>query len=643
MRTAILAGALFCAASNTFAEEIPFFALPTVVVTPQRFEAAPNKIAANISVISRDTIEHSTATSLPELLSREAGIKVRDSSGSPDQQIDLRGFGITGDRNTLVLLDGQRLSEIELVTPQLSKIPVDAIERIEIVRGSGAVLYGGGATGGVINIITRAPRPGQREAYAAFGYGSLNTTNVRLGGLLGTEAFSFGLHANRYDSDNYRDNNAVHQENVEGDLRFSTGKVDWKFKFGSDDQTLRLPGTRSDTQLETNRRGTSSPNDFNTRTGKHVSLGGTANFAKVELTADLSYRQREATAFFAPSFRSNTQVDVLAATPRVKIQHKLFGKPNVLITGLDWDEWDYESNDNFGTKTVARQKNQALFFQNQTSFTTATHFTWGARLQHVSSALGTLKHNRTPTAYELGLRHAWTPGFSTYAKTGRSFRIATVDENNNLSALLEPQTSHDLEIGAEFQARTGKLGVAIFQTRLNNEIYFQRLTGAFGTNINLSPTERRGLELSGAWNPLRGLSLTANYSYTEAKFREGSYGGVDVTGNDIPLVPRHSANLGATWHLNSKTRLSTDAQYVGQQRLDNDQDNTFARQIPSYVLVNAGIFHDMDNWRLALGVKNLFDEKYFSYGIRSRTNSTFNAYPAAERTFFTSVEYRFKP
>ena len=108
-------------------------------------------------------------------------------------------------------------------------------------------------------------------------------------------------------------------------------------------------------------------------------------------------------------------------------------------------------------------------------------------------------------------------------------------------------------------------------------------------------------------------------------------------------MPRHSANLGLTWNISSKTRLSTDAQYVGQQRFDNDQDNTFARQIPSYVLVNAGIFHDINNWRLALGVKNLFDEKYYSYGIRSRTNSTFNAYPAAERTFFTSVEYRFKP
>ena len=68
----------------------------------------------------------------------------------------MRGFGIFGDQNTLVLLDGQRISENEQASVNWSAIPLSAIERIEIMRGSGAVLYGGGATGGTINIITKA-------------------------------------------------------------------------------------------------------------------------------------------------------------------------------------------------------------------------------------------------------------------------------------------------------------------------------------------------------------------------------------------------------------------------------------------------------------------------------------------------------
>src|SRR5258706_11106777 len=76
----------------------------------------------------------------------------------------MRGFGITGDQNTLVLLNGQRLNDIELTTIGWTAVPLDSIERIEILRGSGSVLYGGGATGGTVNIITRTPPPGASAA-----------------------------------------------------------------------------------------------------------------------------------------------------------------------------------------------------------------------------------------------------------------------------------------------------------------------------------------------------------------------------------------------------------------------------------------------------------------------------------------------
>src|SRR6267142_547867 len=103
----------------------------------------------NVTVITGEDIRSSGETSLPRLLARQPGVFVRDSSGSPDMQVDLRGFGVTGDQNTLVLLDGRRLSEYELTSARWSSIPIESIDRIEIVRGSGAVLYGGGATGGV--------------------------------------------------------------------------------------------------------------------------------------------------------------------------------------------------------------------------------------------------------------------------------------------------------------------------------------------------------------------------------------------------------------------------------------------------------------------------------------------------------------
>ena len=150
-----------------------------LVVTATRFALPPQDSPPGLSVISADRIANSSASSLPELLAREAGIVTRDSTGSPDAQIDMRGFGVSGDQNTLLLLNGQRLNEIELVSQRWSAIPLESIERIEILRGGGAVLYGGNATGGTINIITRAPQAGTRSANVSLLRGSLDTQGVK--------------------------------------------------------------------------------------------------------------------------------------------------------------------------------------------------------------------------------------------------------------------------------------------------------------------------------------------------------------------------------------------------------------------------------------------------------------------------------
>ena len=137
---------------------MPAHAEDAVIVTATRFPERLLDSGVGMVVINAEAIAASTATTLPELLARTAGIHVRNNSGSPDLQLDMRGFGITGDQNTLVLLDGIRINQNDLSPTQLSAIPLNAVERIEILPGGGAVQYGGGASGGTVNIITRGPR-----------------------------------------------------------------------------------------------------------------------------------------------------------------------------------------------------------------------------------------------------------------------------------------------------------------------------------------------------------------------------------------------------------------------------------------------------------------------------------------------------
>ena len=131
----------------------------------------------NTQIIDSEQIRQSPARTLPELLSLEAGIFSRSLYGNNATRatIDIRGFGATSAQNTLILVDGRRLNDVDLAAVDFSAIPLANIERVEIMRGGGAVLYGDGAVGGTINIITKQPATlgstGQVEL-AAGNYGT---------------------------------------------------------------------------------------------------------------------------------------------------------------------------------------------------------------------------------------------------------------------------------------------------------------------------------------------------------------------------------------------------------------------------------------------------------------------------------------
>lgn len=605
-----------------------------IVVTATRFQAVNPDLPIGVEVIRRDELAQSSARSLPELLARRAGIHTRDSSGAPDTQLDLRGFGVTGNQNMVVLLDGQRLSEIELVSPKWSAIPLAAIERIEIMRGGGAVLYGGGATGGVVNIVTRDPKA--TSAYVGAALGSYATRELKAG-FSGAGALKFGVHANHYEADNYRANNAVQQRNIEADLRGEIGGGQWWLKLGADDQKLRLPGARTEAQLSSDRRGTSTPLNHSTRRGEHFDAGFAMPFGAHEARIDVGYRERVASAFFAPGFSLNTDVDKRSVAPRLKIAHGLLGKSS-LVVGLDWEDWDYASVTTFGA-TRAEQTQRAVYAQNTTELRPTTRLALGARAQQSRVKVGADSQTRSPSAWELALSEQLTAQTRVYGRVGRSFRIATVDENVFQPTLLEPQTAIDKELGLVFENRGWNARAALYRIDLKNEIAFIPSAPPFGNNINLPPTRRQGIELEARWHALPALDLSANYTYAQAEFRSGTVGGVNLAGNEVPLVPKHSAGIGALWRIGPKTRLAADLQYVGSQRYDNDQANTFGRKMPAYTIADFKLTHEIDRWLLAASIKNAFNERYYSYGIASGT--TFSAYPAALRSVLVSAEYRF--
>ena len=642
-----------------------------VVVTATRFPEQRLDAPIGMTVITAKQIAESAARTLPQLLSQEAGIVTRDNTGSPDSQIDLRGFGVTGDQNTLVLLNGQRLNEFELTTIGWSAIPLDSIERIEILRGSGSVLYGGGATGGTVNIITKTPAQGVKAATVGGSAGTYGTGEVRASASVARQNTGFNVFASDLVSDNYRDNNRLEQKNANASARFFGPQGDLGLVIDLDSQNLRLPGARTAAQLETDPRGTATPDDFATRDGARANLAGSRDLGFGRLAADLGYRDVMRTSFLKdPSGGgfdtfTDTHSKVWAFTPRLKVPYGGAGAQSSLVVGVDVDYWDYlskraVSRDQIDTNPTAHvaatQRDAAAFAQHNTAFDTGTKLTLGFRWQRTTMAAADSVNTAAyasgsktshPLAWEVGVRQDLSPATAVYARVGQSFRLPTVDEvyaqfgGPNFDAivtLLDPQTSHDYELGAEYRRGPLRVRASAFAIYLTNEIFFFVPTFS---NINLPPTYRRGVELDASAAVSAAVSLFANVSVTDARFREGTVGGVDLAGKVVPLVPRWKANAGVAWQLGPQTRFSGVARYVGSQYYDNDLDNTFGTRMPPYTVVDVKFTHTVDRLTLGIAINNLLNKLYYSYAVSSRSSPTFNAYPQADTTLLATAEYRF--
>jgi iron complex outermembrane receptor protein len=162
-----------------------------IVVTATRDAEKIQRIPANVTVITAEDIEKTGADSIVDLLETLEGITFRSFSGNPSQaSIDLRGFGDYGFARTLVMLDGRRLNRPDMMSVNWLQIPVKNVERIEVVRGAGSVLYGDAAIAGLINVITKRGE-GKPEVTTSVTAGSYGLHDEGFGISGSKERFSY--------------------------------------------------------------------------------------------------------------------------------------------------------------------------------------------------------------------------------------------------------------------------------------------------------------------------------------------------------------------------------------------------------------------------------------------------------------------
>ena len=218
--------------------------------------------------------------------------------------VDMRGFGAAAGSNTLILIDGRRITDLDLTGVDLASIPRDSIERIEISRGnSGVVLYGDGAVGGVINIVTKSAAGSPPAARVEAGFGSFKQreTNASASGSKGP--WSASVYGNGVNSDGYRVNNFYRQANGTGDFRYTGPEGSVYLKLSGDNQYIGLPGARRVDpvagldQLATDRTGATTPFDHSQKDGANATAGVTrmlAPGAQLVVDGGIRYKREQA-------------------------------------------------------------------------------------------------------------------------------------------------------------------------------------------------------------------------------------------------------------------------------------------------------------------------------------------------------------
>ena len=670
---ALAAGFILPAAAQAQSQSFPPLELE---VTPSRLGAGVTGAATTI--ITEEDIQRSPALTLPDILQRQTGIQVQKQfssvAGALDT-VDMRGFGATGTANTLILVNGRRLNDVDLAGVDFSAIPKDSIRRIEITRGNaGGVLYGDGAVGGVINIVTK-PATG-RTAYgveAALGSHRYAEASVRASDSVGPVSLrAFG---NTIESEGYRVNNELRQKSAVAEGRYRTGWGETYLTLSGDRQFVGLPGVRRRTnamnQLDTDREGASTPNDYAKKQGANLTLGGTGMLREnIELTIDGGVRHKEQQAGIIdptdPAFDAyvDTKLTTLSLTPRANVKHSLMGRPARAIVGLDVYDSDYDSNRGVNPRNQPNhvfnlnQQTYGFYAQDTVGLRPETDISLGLRLDHQNfdasdrvNAAAPGGNNQTQgrpfndsdTQYSahLGAEHRINPSLRLFGRLGRSVRLPTVDERAGTTAFgvppdfrLDTQTSWDVEAGVGTKLGPVALEARAFRMELEDEIAFNPVNF---TNINLDDTRRTGVELEGNWAVLPSLRLRGGVTYTDAEFRAGTN-----AGKEVPLVSTWTGLAGVSWDIRPRTLVfDIDLRYVGERRFDNDQRNR-QQQIPASGIVDLKIGGQVDDIargaRWSLGVQNALDRDYFIYGVASATTlGTFSAYPLSGRTVMARV------
>ncbi len=568
-----------------------------MVVTAKSIQGIED-LGVAVSVISAEEIARSNAESIEDVLVQVPGINlgVNSSSISGRQTISIRG---SSSSHVLILVDGKKVSgsdaQIGHSDFQYNWVPMNAIERIEVIKGPMSSIYGSQAIGGVVNIITKKPE-GKFYADLDLKYGASSdeggdtkNVGVNIGGQV-SERLSLVVSAEHVDLDATEDDHDADVTKIEG-KELTSGML--KVRFDLDDSQY-IEGSYS--QGEEDRYQVHDELYYDIERWNY-SLGYRKQFETVTLDLD-GYIVDSDSHYNSSDSYTHTMTDSVA---RAEVTVASFNN-HYLVTGAEYklEEYDKEydlaasSSKDFDDDVATT----SAFLQDEILVGDHLLFTMGLRYDYNEkfdgewspklNALYKIGAHRIKVGYGEGfMAPTLTQGSSSYIVHMGRYTFQGNDD-------LQPETSKSYEIGYEYHGESTIFKSAFYYTEVTDLISYVR-TGMDNVYSNVDSAEMQGFECEISQNIGQNHNIRLGYHYSETED--------DDTGEDLSYRPRHAVNARWNSRLPWGVNLTLSADYTGRQ-----EDAAGEEQDPFtlYNLQFSKVFYD--HLTVRLGVDNISDE-----------------------------------
>lgn len=654
---------LICAGAVARGEES--IHLGETVVTSMGFETTLLDEPTNISVITKEKIEEKNYKNVIEALDDNPMINIVNSKNGA--VIDMRGSGDSAMNNVKILVDGVAINPFNPTRKGLGleTIPMSNVERIEISPGGGAVLYGNGVSGGVVNIITKSG--GYTGGYVESDIDSFNNKKFSTGGNYQlNDKISFGMNYAGQNNGEFREGEKGASDYIDGNIQY---KLSEKHKFGISasryvenettsgnalQRDIKLAnGNLSDYGLETleqNRKAkglTSTDRNITKEnvTGKYeytpnkdFTLGVTAYNTNMYNRSNTSgYSLKEVSGGYTLNNTSSSE-DFREETTGVLLKATQKYERGTVIVGLDAISSKFTGNgvSDKGVASVYDYKKDIVspYILNKYNLTENLEFIAGYRYEWAefdinrddttSKGVTTLtrsEYDLTNNSYETTLNYKYRDTGSVFVRFEKGYMTPTPGQKTENNSVLKPETSTTYELGMkDYLLDNTFISASIFRLEKEDEITGYKV-GDTKYFRNEAETTRSGLEFT-MENYFGDLTLSSGFVYMEAENQDGER---------LEEIPRFKANVSANYRFTPK--FDTTVSYTYMESKEGQGIMNSSRS-----LTDVGVRYKVtDSLTVKAGINNLFNKEYYE----SQNNGGLTANPGEERSYYMGFKMTF--